>query len=114
MIPDLTIGNLMIDCTDASRAREFYADLLGWERTILFDYLGVKTDNDMPILFVEPDIPYIPPVWPEESGRQQKQMYFNFQVVDLLFAVVEAIRLGSRIAAKQYGGGKQCGHLTQR
>lgn len=47
MIPDLTIGNLMIDCTDAIRAREFYADLLGWETTTLFDCLAVKTDNGM-------------------------------------------------------------------
>ena len=47
---------------------------------------------------------YIPPVWPEEPGRQQKQMHFNFQVDDLPSAVEEAIRLGAVKAASQYGG----------
>jgi catechol 2,3-dioxygenase-like lactoylglutathione lyase family enzyme len=39
MIHDLTIGNLMIDCTDAARARDFYADLTGWEKTVAFGAL---------------------------------------------------------------------------
>jgi len=29
MIPDLTIGDLMIDCADPERSREFYAKLTG-------------------------------------------------------------------------------------
>jgi len=33
MIPNLTIGDLMIDCANAERARDFYADLMRWEKT---------------------------------------------------------------------------------
>ena len=30
----LTIGDLMIDCANAERARDFYADLTDWEKTV--------------------------------------------------------------------------------
>ncbi len=104
MLQNIIIGDLTIDCSDAYRAREFYAELTGWERTIAFDCLALKTNNGMTLLFVEPDdIPYHPPVWPEEYGMQQKQMHFNFQVDDLPFAVEEAIRLGATKAVAQFG-----------
>lgn len=56
------------------------------------------------ILFVKTDIPYILLVWPEEAGKQQKQIHFDFQVDDLPAAVEEAIRLGAAKASAQYGG----------
>jgi catechol 2,3-dioxygenase-like lactoylglutathione lyase family enzyme len=104
MIPNLTIGDLTIDCANAERARDFYANFTGWEKTVAFGCLALKTNNGMTILFVETDIPHVPPIWPEEPGKQQKQMHFNFQVDDLQFAVDEAIRLGATKAAEQYGG----------
>ena len=104
MILNLTIGDLMIDCANAERARDFYANLLDWEKTVAFGCFALKADNGMTILFAETDISYVPPVWPEEPGKQQKQMHFNFQVNDLSAAVEEAIHLGATKAADQYGG----------
>ena len=104
MIPNLTIGDLTIDCADAERSRNFYADLTGWEKIVAFDCLALKADIGMTILFVETDILYMPPIWPEEPGKQQKQMHFNFQVSDLPSAVEEAIKLGATKTATQYGG----------
>ena len=104
MIPNLTIGDITIDCANAELGRDFYADLMGWEKTTAFGALAVKTNKGMNILFCEPEIPYIPPVWPEKPGKQQKQMHFNFQVDDLPFAVEEAIRLGATKTPEQYGG----------
>ena len=83
---------------------DFYVNLLGWEKTIAFDCFALKADNGMTILFAETDIPYVPPVWPEEPGKQQKQMHFNFQVDDLQSAVEEAISLGATKPADQYVG----------
>jgi len=77
MINNLTIGDLMIDCVNAKRARDFCADLIGWEKTIAYNYHAVKTDKGLTILFAETDIQYAPPVWSEEPGEQQKQMYLN-------------------------------------
>lgn len=103
MISNLTIGDLMIDCVNAERARNFYANLTGWEKTVAYDCLALKTDNGLTILFAETDIPYVPPVWPEEPGEQQKQMHLDFTVDDLPSAVEEAIHFGAVKAAVQYG-----------
>jgi catechol 2,3-dioxygenase-like lactoylglutathione lyase family enzyme len=104
MINNLTIGDLMIDCANAERARDFYANLMGWKKTVAYNCLALKTDNGLTILFAETDIPYVPPVWPEEPGEQQKQMHLDFTVDDVQFAMYEAIRLGATKAATQYGG----------
>ncbi|MDD2361852.1 MAG: VOC family protein [Oscillospiraceae bacterium] len=104
MILDLTIGDLTIDCANAERARDFYADLMGWEKTTAFGSLAVKTDKGMTFLFWEPDMPYAPPVWPEEPGKQQKQIHLDFTVDDVPSAVEKAICLGATKASMQYGG----------
>ena len=104
MIPNLTIGDLMIDCANAERARDFYVNLLGWESAVESDRPALITGNGMMILFAEPEIPYMPPVWPEEPGAQQKQMHLDFSVDDFPSAVEKAIRLGATTAAAQYGG----------
>ena len=78
MINNLTIGDLMIDCANAERTRDFYANLMSWEKTVTYNCLALKTYNGLTILFAETDIPYVPPVWPEELGKHQKQMHFNF------------------------------------
>ena len=104
MIPNLTIGDLTIDCANAERAREFYANLMGWEKTIAYNCIALNTDNGLTILFAETELPYVPPIWPEESGKQQKQMHLDITVTDLQSAVDEAIRLGATKTAEQYGG----------
>jgi len=107
MIPNLTIGDLMIDCADARRARDFYADLLGYEKTVAYGCPAVKADRDLTILFAETDFTYEPPVWPEEPGKQQKQMHLDFTVTvdNVQSAVDKAIRLGGAKVAVQYGDG---------
>ena len=104
MISNLTIGDMTIDCSNATRAREFYANLMRWERTVAYDCLALKADSGMTILFAEIDIPYVRPVWPEEAGAQQKQMHLDFTVDDLPSAVEEAIQFGATKTAAQYGG----------
>ncbi|WP_242942799.1 VOC family protein [Papillibacter cinnamivorans] len=46
---------------------------------------------------------YVPPVWPEEEGMQQKQMHFDFQVSDVPSAVRQAEALGAVRAKAQFG-----------
>lgn len=104
MIRNFTIGDLMMDCANAQRARDFYAALMGLERIEAFGCLAVKTENGLTILFAETELPYAPPVWPEEPGKQQKQMHLDFAVDDLPAAVEEALRLGATKPEAQYGG----------
>lgn len=102
MILNLTIGDWTVDCANPSRTREFYAELTGWEKIIAYNCPALKAYNGMILLFAELDIPYAPPVWPEEPNSQQKQLHFNFQVDDLATAVEEAIRVGAAKPDKQF------------
>jgi catechol 2,3-dioxygenase-like lactoylglutathione lyase family enzyme len=103
MIPHITIGDISIDSRNPERLRDFYANLTGWEKRSKYGP-ELVADNGLVILFPDCDFDYIPPVWPEEPGKQQKQMHFNFGVDDLRAAVAEATRLGATKAASQYGG----------
>jgi catechol 2,3-dioxygenase-like lactoylglutathione lyase family enzyme len=104
MIGNLMIGDISIDCATPERTRDFYAALTGWEKREAYDCPALASDNGLLILFMGCDFEYIPPVWPEEPGKQQKQMHLDFTVNDVPSSVEEAIRLGAKKAASQYGG----------
>jgi catechol 2,3-dioxygenase-like lactoylglutathione lyase family enzyme len=104
MINGLTVGDLSIDCVNPPRTRDFYAALTGWEKREAYGCPALVCENGLLLLFMGCDFDYIPPVWPEEPGKQQKQMHFNFQVDDLPSAVEEALRLGAVKTSSQYGG----------
>ena len=107
MIPNLTIGDLMMDCANAERCRDFWANLTGWEKTVAFDCPALKTDNGLTILFAQLGIPHAPPVWPEEPGAQQKQFHLDFVVDNLRAAVKRAIQLGGAKPEKQYNNPRE-------
>jgi len=102
MIRNLSIGDISIDCANPQKTRDFYAALTGWEKLEAYGCPALVGDNGLLILFMGCDFDYIPPVWPEEPGKQQKQMHFNFVVDDLPSAVEEAIKLGATKANTQY------------
>jgi predicted enzyme related to lactoylglutathione lyase len=104
MTENITIGDLSIDAVNPEKLRDFYAALTGWQKKSAFNCPALTTENGLLILFMGCDFDYIPPIWPEQPGKQQKQMHFNFQVDNLPAAVDEAIRLGATKAASQYGG----------
>ena len=97
------LGDVIVDCADAVGMQTFYAALLNWDTDELYGYPAVRSPEGFVFLFApEPD--YVPPVWPEEEGRQQKQMHFDFQVPDLPLAIRQAEALGARRTAEQFGG----------
>ncbi len=98
------VGDISVDCADPERTRGFYAELTGWEKREAYGCPALVCDNGLLILFMGCDFEYIPPVWPEEDGRQQKQMHFNFRIDDLPAAAEKAAGLGASKAASQYGG----------
>lgn len=99
---NVRLGNIMVDCDDEQGLCEFYCKLLGWEKFIMFGRPALRSDNGIVFLFIEEE-QYTPPVWPEENGRQQKQMHFDFQVPDVKAAVEYAKSLGAVKAADQFG-----------
>lgn len=101
MAAEICLGNVMIDCGDEDALCGFYAALLGWEK---YDGLpAVRSKTGVVFLFKREE-DYMPPVWPEQAGRQQKQMHLDFQVKDLPAAVSRARALGAVQVPQQYGG----------
>ena len=79
MVDEVVLGNVMVDCDDERKLQRFYGELLGWEMCELFARPAVSSSSGIVFLFIE-EKDYVPPVWPEDTGKQQKQMHFDFQV----------------------------------
>lgn len=104
MKKEIVLGNVMVDCPDAAALQRFYGELLGWEQCELFALPAVRSAGGVVFLFAQEE-DYVPPVWPEAPGRQQKQMHFDFQVESVPEAVSRAEALGAVRAGAQFGGG---------
>lgn len=103
MIQGISFGDIVVDCKDEKKLCEFYTELLGWEKCEMYDHPAACSEEGLVFLFVQEE-DYVPPVWPEEPGEQQKQMHFDFQVPDVETAVRQAEALGAVKARAQFGG----------
>ena len=103
MVDEVVLGNVMDDCDDERKLQRFYGELLGWEMCELFARPAVSSSSGIVFLFIE-EKDYVPPVWPEDTGKQQKQMHFDFQVDNVAEMVKKAESLGAKKAESQFGG----------
>lgn len=103
MASEAVLGNVMVDCDDEKKLQIFYGELLGWEMCELFSRPAVRSSSGVVFLFIEEE-DYVRPVWPEEKGRQQKQMHFDFQVDNVMEMVQRAELLGAVKSSVQFGG----------
>ena len=103
MVDEVVLGNVMVDCDDERKLQRFYGELLGWEMCELFARPAVSSSSGIVFLFIE-EKDYVPPVWPEDKGKQQKQMHFDFQVDNVAEMVKKAESLGAKKAESQFGG----------
>ena len=100
---EVILGNVMVDCDDEKKLQKFYGELLGWEMGEMFARPAVRSSTGIVFLFIEEE-GYLPPVWPEEGQKQQKQMHFDFQVDDVAEMVQKAETLGAVKSKEQFGG----------
>lgn len=103
MVDEVVLGNVMVDCDDERKLQRFYGELLGWKMCELFARPAVRSSSGIVFLFIE-EKDYVPPVWPENAGKQQKQMHFDFQVDNVAEMVKKAESLGAKKAESQFGG----------
>ena len=103
MVDEVVLGNVMVDCDDERKLQRFYGELLGWEMCELFARPAVSSSSGIVFLFIE-EKDYVPPVWPEDTGKQQKQMHFDFQVDNVAEMVKKAESLGAKKEESQFGG----------
>lgn len=104
MAIQIRLADIVVDCAEEQALCSFYVGLLGWHKTELFGHpAATSPDGAVMLLFVQEE-DYVPPVWPEEEGQQQKQVHFDFLVPNVAEAVTHAESLGATKAATQFGG----------
>jgi predicted enzyme related to lactoylglutathione lyase len=97
-----SIIGIAFDCKDADRLADFYARLLGWEKTLSGDgWAGIHSPQGI-ILAFQTVPEYQPPVWPWKDGEQQQMAHIDFKAEDLEKAVIHALECGAVKAEIQY------------
>ncbi len=104
MIDGIVLANLTIDCSDENRLCDFYHNLFGWEKREMFGHPAVASADGQHVLLFAQEEDFVPPVWPEEPGKQQKQIHLDVQVPDVAAAVSYAQSIGAVKAEAQFGG----------
>ena len=101
--PRLTLRTVVLDCHDAHELSEFYRQLLGWEvRATEPDWVLIRPPDDVGTgLSFQSEEGYVPPVWPEGPGDQQKMLHLDILADDLEEAGKHAIGLGATLAEHQ-------------
>ncbi len=104
--PSLRWTGVCIDCSDAEELAEFYARLLGYEEATRDGpgWIAMRHPDGGTDLLLQAEEWYRPPVWPEQSGAQDKMLHLEVQVDDLDAAVAHAIAAGARLAEHQPQG----------
>lgn len=103
MSNEIRLADIVVDCADEQALCSFYVGLLGWKKAELFGHPAVVSENGVMFLFVQEE-DYVPCVWPEEEGEQQKQLHFDFLVSDMPASIARAEALGAKKAKAQFGG----------
>lgn len=99
----IRLATVNIDCADAQALGDFYCRLLGWERAYEEEeFIIIRGPAGGAKLSFQKEACYVPPVWPEEPGQQQKSMHLDIQVADLDAAQAHALACGAVKAPQQY------------
>jgi catechol 2,3-dioxygenase-like lactoylglutathione lyase family enzyme len=92
----------ILDAPDPVELARFYHRLLGWP--IVHEkpnYAIVAPPGSNTYLGFQRAAGYEPPVWPNESGRQQMMLHLDLEVGDLEASVAQAIAEGATVAEFQ-------------
>jgi hypothetical protein len=82
--PSLKLQTVNIDCTDAEEMAAFYGRLLGWSVSYRDHDFGLMRDPGGGTgLSFQAREDYVPPVWPEQPGAQDKMIHLDLRVDDL-------------------------------
>ena len=100
---DVRMFSITIDCSDADKLSDFYANFLGWNKKISdMEKIYVSRPMHYPVLIFQQLANYEPPMWPDEPGRQHQMIHIDFAVNDMEQAIKKAVRYGAAMANPQY------------
>ena len=100
--PRLSLATIVLDCPDAHALADFYRKLLTWEeKRSEPDWVLIASPEGGTQLSFQSEADYLPPVWPERAGEQQKMLHLDIYVDDLDEAGAHAVALGATLADYQ-------------
>lgn len=77
----VTVRTVSLDCSDAHEMARFYGGVLGWEPTeVEPNWVLMRDPRGGTGLSFQRIDGYERPMWPEESGRQQKMIHLDLKV----------------------------------
>ncbi len=105
--PRIRLNAVVLDCPDVAALSDFYVRFLGWQRSYAEEdeWAEVVDPSSGAKIAFQQNEDYLPPVWPEEPGKQQQMLHLDFIVGDETQreeAVRHAIACGAARAPKQY------------
>lgn len=99
----IKLRTIVIDCADAHELSDFYANLLGWEKTVVEpNWVLMRDPAGGTGLSFQAEPLYERPIWPEELKRQQKMLHMDFIVENLDTATKHALECGAKLAPTQF------------
>ena len=100
---NIKLRTVVVDCADADRLSDFYAGLLGWDKTVEEDgWVLMRDPAGGAGLSFQAEKDYIPPVWPEQDGMQSKMLHLDFITDDLEAASARAVACGAIPCKESY------------
>lgn len=105
-VPQIELATVVLDSKDIKGLSEFYIRLLGWTKEYEEEgiWISIVSPTKGIRLGFQSNEDYLPPVWPEEEGKQQQMLHLDFSVgkENLEAAVEHAIACGAVKAKDQY------------
>lgn len=94
---------IVLDSDNFPELAAFYARLLGGKVTQCNEYYAQVCWLGSPLCyFFQNTEGYIPPVWPEESEKQQQMIHMDYAAEDVEQAVQHALDCGASMAPVSY------------
>ena len=104
-IGKISFDKVVLDCKDPLALAQFYCKLLGWKIGLNCEQIVIigSEDSNVDIGF-QPNEDYVPPVWPEENGKQQQMLHIDFAIPQskLQEWIDYVIELGGKKSEFQY------------
>lgn len=101
--PNIKLRTVVLDCPDAHSLSDFYANLLGWNKTAVEpDWVLMRDPSGGTGLSFQSEPAYMRPVWPEQPDSQQKMLHLDFLVDDLEKVAEHALACGASLAKQQF------------
>lgn len=101
------LNAVVLDCGDINVLSDFYIRFLGWKQGYHVEdqWMEITEPGCTVKIAFQKNEDYVPPVWPEESEKQQQMEHLDFAVENreqMALAVEHAISCGAVKAKMQY------------